>query len=44
MSHPSPSDTEAFLAFARAQIAASGVECTPEELLVRWVTVHRLVL
>ena len=42
MSHPSPNDTAAFLAFARSQVAASGAECTPEELLVRWRTARRV--
>ena len=36
MSNPSPSETEAFLAFARDQVLARGEECTPEELLARW--------
>lgn len=36
MSHAGPSNTEAFLAFAHAQVEASGTECTPEELLARW--------
>jgi hypothetical protein len=38
MSQTGPSEAEAFLAFARAQVASSGAECTPEELLARWRT------
>ena len=36
MSSSSPNETEAFLAFARSQVATSGTDCTPEELVARW--------